>query len=101
MGYQLHNHDIIARPLFLVIHEKRYVPKVKMAASLQSHNCPLCNTLGETTMILSREKGLLKVRLEEDDVVTSLKEKMAKLYGHRNTQHGTLDCGDFKSGIKK
>ena len=61
-----------------------------MAAMLE-HNCPLCNTLGETTVTLSREKGVLKVRLEKDDIVTSMKEQMAKTYGHRNTQYGALD----------
>ena len=60
-----------------------------MAANIEEHICPLCRTLGETTMILSNEKGLLKIRLQEEDIVTSLKEQMAKSYGYRNTQHGT------------
>ena len=67
-----------------------------MAANVE-HSCPLCNTLGETTLTLSREKGVLKVRLEEDDIVTSMKEQMAKTYGHRNTQYGTSDWDYFKS----
>ena len=63
-----------------------------MAASLQGLFCPLCNTLGETTMILSREKELLKVRLEEKDVVESLKQKMAKCYGNKHVSSGNFDC---------
>ena len=63
-----------------------------MATSLQGHVCPLCNTLGETTMILSREKELLKVRLEEEDVVESLKQKMAKYYGNKHVSSGNFDC---------
>ena len=66
-----------------------------MAPSLEEHTCPLCNTLGETTMILSKEKGLLKVRLETEDIVASMKEQMAKSYGHRNSQYGTFVYGDF------
>ena len=66
-----------------------------MAANVE-HNCPLCNTLGETTVTLSREKGVLKLRLQNDDIVTSMKEQMAKTYGHRNTQYGALDWGVFK-----
>ena len=65
-----------------------------MAASLQGLFCPLCNTLGETTMILSREKGLLKVRLEEDDMVETLKQQMAKCYGNKNASSGNFDCWD-------
>ena len=60
-----------------------------MEARLGEHVCPLCNTLGETRMILSKEKGVLKVRLETEDIVASLKEQMAKTYGHRNVQYGT------------
>ncbi len=46
-------------------------------------------------MILSKEKGLLKVRLERDDVVTSLKEQMAKSYGYRKipSMWKTMDAG--------
>ena len=51
-----------------------------MAANVE-HSCPLCNTLGETTLTLSRVKGVLKVRLEKDDIITSMKEQMAKTYG--------------------
>ena len=69
-----------------------------MATSLQEQFCPLCKTLGETKMILSEEKGILKVRLERDDVVASMKEQMAKCYGYRNTQYGSFICGDSDSG---
>ena len=54
-----------------------------MAASLGERYCPLCKTLGETKMSLSREKGLLKIRLETNDIQTSLKEQMAKCYGYK------------------
>ena len=59
-----------------------------MESSVQEHFCPLCKTLGETKMILSKEKGLLKVRLERDDIVTSLKEQMARCYGYKNAAYG-------------
>ena len=65
-----------------------------MAERLHEHYCPLCNTLGETRMILSKEKGVLKVRLEKDDVVSSLKEQMAKCYGYNNGKCGTFLFGD-------
>ena len=53
-------------------------------ASHQHSQCPLCNTLGEERMNLSRDpNGILKVRLETVDVVASLKEQMAKCYGNR------------------
>ena len=52
-------------------------------ASHQHTQCPLCNTLGEERMSLSREKGILKVRLETVDIVASLKQQMAKCYGNR------------------
>ena len=49
----------------------------------QNSQCPLCRTLGETRMTLSREKGILKIRLETEDIVASLKQQMAKCYGNR------------------
>ena len=61
-----------------------------MAASVREHFCPLCKTLGETKMVLSKEKGLLKVRLERDDIATSWKEQMAKCYGYRNAPYGNF-----------
>ena len=67
-----------------------------MAASLVDHHCPLCNTLRETRMTHSREKGILKVRLEEYDIVTSMKEQMAKTYGQKNIPNGYFVCVDFK-----
>ena len=55
-----------------------------MASLQQGHyHCPLCRTLSETRMTLSREKGILKIRLETEDIVASLKEQMAKCYGNR------------------
>ena len=68
-----------------------------MATSLQEHFCPLCKTLGETKMILSEEKGILKVRLERDDVIASMKEQMAKCYGYRNAQYSKFISGDSNS----
>ena len=52
-------------------------------ASHQQEQCPLCRTLGEERMTLSRENGILKLRLETEDIVASLKEQMAKCYGNR------------------
>ena len=52
-------------------------------ASHQHTQCPLCNTLGEERMSLSRENGILKVRLETVNIVASLKQQMAKCYGNR------------------
>ena len=53
-------------------------------ASHQHSQCPLCNTLGEERMTLSRDpNGILKVRLETIDIVASLKQQMAKCYGNR------------------
>ena len=49
-------------------------------------HCPLCRILGETRLTLSSEKGLLKVRLESEDVQKSLKEQMARCYGNRRQQ---------------
>ena len=57
--------------------------------TISSHSgshCPLCRILGETRLTLSSEKGLLKVRLESEDVQKSLKEQMAKCYGNRRQQ---------------
>jgi len=45
--------------------------------------CPLCNILGGTKMRLIAEKGVLKLRLETEDVQATLKEQMAKCYGKR------------------
>ena len=59
-------------------------------ASHQQEQCPLCRTLGEERMILSRENGILKVRLETEDIVASLKEQMAKCYGNRMLPSGRL-----------
>ena len=61
-----------------------------MTNSLPEHFCPLCNTLGETRMVLSGEKGVLKVRLETEDIVRLLKEQMAKCYGYNHVDHGTF-----------
>ena len=58
-----------------------------MADTQENHNCPLCRTLGETTFTLSSENGILKVRLETEDIQKSLKEQMAKCYGNRRAQH--------------
>ena len=57
--------------------------------TISSHSgshCPLCRILGETRLTLSNEKGLLKVRLESEDVQKSLKEQMARCYGNRRQQ---------------
>ena len=59
-------------------------------ASHQQEQCPLCRTLGEERMTLSRENGILKLRLETEDIVASLKEQMAKCYGNRMLPPGRL-----------
>ena len=61
-----------------------------MASRQQQHvQCPLCNTLGEEKMTLSRDpNGVLKVRLETVDIVASLKQQMAKCYGNRVLPQG-------------
>ena len=59
-------------------------------ASHQQEQCPLCRTLGEERMTLSRENGILKLRLETEDIVASLKEQMAKCYGNRMLPSGRL-----------
>ena len=62
--------------------------------------CPLCKTLGVTKLALSKiyliylalskDKGLLRERLERDDIVKTLKQQMAKCYGSSNSQHGNF-----------
>jgi hypothetical protein len=43
-------------------------------AEIHHSACPLCRILGETNkLILSKEKGILKLRLEIEDVQTLLK----------------------------
>ena len=44
-------------------------------AEIHHSACPLCRILGETKLILSKEKGILKLRLEIEDVQTLLKVK--------------------------
>ena len=52
--------------------------------------CPLCKTLGVTKLAFSKCKGLLRERLERDDIVKILKQQMAKCYGSSNSQHGNF-----------
>ena len=57
---------------------------IKMASAHSSGSqCPLCKILGETKMILVEEKGVLKLRLETEDIQATMKEQMAKCYGNR------------------
>ena len=53
-------------------------------------HCPLCKTLGVTKLAFSKYKGLLRERLERDDIVKTLKQQMAKCYGSSNSQHGNF-----------
>ena len=59
--------------------------------------CSLCNTLGDTKVFFIEGKRTLKVRLETEDIVETLKESMAKYYGtrkiERNGQKGKKKGG--------